>query len=143
MEIESSLSESITHRAEIIAIEPGKNVTLRILGSKECGGCPAAALCGTSGSTNEIVIPTQSTASYHIGQQVKIEGSEQLHRRAIRIATVYPTIAIIAVMTLVYLCTGNQAAAALAALATMLAFFIILWACRNKLAREFTFRIMT
>lgn len=144
MEIESSLSESIRHRAVVTAVESGRGVSVRILDKDACDGCAAASLCHSAspdGST-EIFIETHDASRYHKGDTVEIEGTERLHRKAIRLVTVYPTLTVIAVMTGVYLLTANQLAAALSALAVMLLFFILLWIARGRLSREFAFRII-
>lgn len=145
MEIQTSLSESIRHKAEIIHTLPAKGIKVKIIQDGGCSGCAAAKICGAAqgDSSPEIFIPISNTEPFRKGMIVEVEGSEQLHRKAIRLATVYPTIAIIAVMTAVYLITGNQLVAALSALTTMLMFFILLWISRNKLRREFAFKIVS
>jgi hypothetical protein len=70
-----------------------------------------------------------------------VEGSERLHRKAIRLVTLYPTLAIIASMVGVFVVTGSETAAAVTGIAVMLIFFIALFLCRNRLAREFVFNI--
>ena len=77
----------------------------------------------------------------NIGDKVEVAGSEQLHRKAIRLLMLYPTMAIIAVMVGVYLLWGNQLMAALAGVGVMFMFFIILYVCRNCINREFVFVI--
>ncbi len=77
----------------------------------------------------------------NIGDKVEVAGSEQLHRKAIRLLMLYPTMAIIAVMVGVYLLWGNQLMAALAGVGVMFMFFIILYVCRNRINREFVFVI--
>lgn len=116
-------------------------IGVRINHPDECGECPAAKICGGGKQKNIFTIKVSDTHQYRIGQTITIQGSEKLHRRAIMLATVLPCIALIAVMAIIYLTTGNQATAALGGLITMVLFFGILYLARNKIAHEFVFEI--
>ena len=71
-----------------------------------------------------------------------MRGTEQMHHKAIMYATVLPCAFLVAVMVAVYLITFNQLAAALSGLGVTILFYVILWACRNKIAHEFVFSIV-
>lgn len=132
---------SVKHRGRVENIDD-KRVWVSISSGGDCGGCPAAKLCHTTGgSTNTIEIDVPNPHQYNIGDTVTVEGSERLHRKAIRLVTLYPTLAIIASMVGVFVVTGSETAAAVTGIAVMLIFFIALFLCRNRLAREFVFNI--
>lgn len=134
----------IDHQAVVVRTDPAhKTVTVRINDSEECGSCPAATLCGANGNSSNLVnIVTPDAASYRKDDIVTVRGTEQMHHKAIMYATVLPCIALVAVMVLVYVLTGNQLSAALWGLGTMIVFFFILYAARNKVAHEFSFTIV-
>lgn len=136
--------DHIDHEAVVLSIDRCHNsVTVRINDGDECGSCPASSLCRANGNpTNDIVIYMRNTDAYKKNDIVTIRGTEQMHRKAITIATVIPSIAMIAVMVIVYLSTANQLAAAIAGLGTMIVFFLLLWGARNKIAHEFSFEIV-
>lgn len=136
--------DHIDHKAIVVSSDPERNlVNVRIDDSGECGTCPAAALCGVNGtSSNTISIYTKKAGKYKKHDIVTVRGTEKMHRKAIMYATVLPSIAMMAVMVAVYVTTLNQLAAALAGIGTMLLFFILLWAARNKVAHEFSFSIV-
>lgn len=133
----------IEHQAVVISTEPARNlVRLRVDDRGDCGSCPAAALCGANGdSANTIEIVSPLASSLRKNDIVTVRGTERMHRKAIMYATVLPCVALVAVMTAVYLICGDQLKAALAGLGTMLLFFIALWAARDRIAHEFTFTI--
>lgn len=136
--------EHVDHDAIVIAVEPSKDtVKVKIDDSDECGDCPAASLCqGAGQSENTISILTPHASSYKKGDIVTIRGTEQMHRKAIMYATVLPCVALVVVMVAVYLLTFNQLAAALSGLGVTIAFYFMLWLCRNRIAHEFCFTII-
>lgn len=118
-------------------------IKVRIDDSDECGDCPAARLCEAGGQASNLVsISSTHPSSYRKGDIVTLQGTEQMHKKAIMYATVLPCIAIIAVMIAVYLLTFNQLAAALSGVAVMVVFFCLLYAFRNKISHEFAFTIV-
>lgn len=136
--------DKIIHQASVVKVSPETDTaTVRIRDAADCEACAAASLCSVSGKRGsmdlDVAIP--SGLHPHVGNRVEIAGTEKLHQKAIRLATVYPTLAILAVMTAIYLLTANQLAAALSGLAVMIIFFSVLWICRHRLAHEFSFSI--
>lgn len=133
--------EAIEHDGLVIRSGSGV-VEVRLTDDGNCGACPAAKLCGVAGKTAQVVrITTSDYADYKPGERVIVDGSETLHRKAIRLATVYPTLAVLAVMVAVYLLTASQMAAALSGVAVVVAACAALYAARHRLAAEFVFTI--
>lgn len=137
-----NLIEYISHTAIVTGIDPQKGIVrVSISDAGECGGCPAAGICSATSSKDAIEISTPQAATFIKGETVEIRGTEQMHRKAIMLATVLPCIILIVIMSLIFIFTGSQAAAALGGLLGMIFFFIILYLCRNHIAHEFQFRI--
>lgn len=136
-------TEYIEHDGTVVSIHPEKGtVKVRIDNGDECGQCPAATLCGANGkSDNLIEVAVSNPSVFSKGEEVKVEGTERMHRRAIMLATVLPSIAILVTMVAVYLLTANQLLAAVCGIAVMIIFFVALYLARNKIAHEFTFTI--
>ena len=131
----------IDHQGRVTAVNTEKGtVTVALLEEAECGGCPAGKLCNNfSPDKNIMEVATADASRYKVGDFVKVRGAERIHRKAIMIATVIPSLALIVVMIGVYLLTGSQLAASLSALGAMILFFAGLFLIRKKLAREFVF----
>jgi sigma-E factor negative regulatory protein RseC len=141
MDRNQRVATPVTHNGEVVKTNQSI-VTVRLTNGTECEGCAAAKLCHVSGSDSGLIdVHTADAATFTTGDRVVLEGAERLHRKAIRLATLYPTIAIIATMVLVYLLTANETLAALSGLSVMILFFIILYLCRNRLDKEFIFTI--
>ena len=135
--------EYIEHDATVESVDASVNlVTVVINDQEECGSCPAATLCSGGKGDNKVTVRTPHASSYAKGEEVIIRGTEQMHHRAVMLATVIPCIALVAVMTAIYLLTFNQLAAALGGLAATMFFFVMLYLFRNRLAHEFTFQIL-
>lgn len=133
----------IEHKAKVTAFsEKEGTVTVAVEHGDECGGCPAARLCGIADAGKDLLtIKDPRPGRFQIGERVRIRGRESLHRRAIMVCTVIPCVLLIAVMTAVYVATMSQGRAALWGIGTMILFFLMLYMGRNKIAHEFTFTI--
>lgn len=136
--------EYIDHDGRITAVNPGRStVTVALLEEEECGACPAGKICHNFAPDKNLVeVHVSDTSAYSLGETVTVRGSERLHRKAIMIVTVIPSLALIAVMIGIYLLTGSQLAACLSGLGAMLVFFYGLYLMRHKLAHEFVFQIV-
>lgn len=135
--------EYIEHDAVITEIDSVKQcITVRLTDTAECGGCPAAALCVGAKDTQKITIPVRNTADFRKGEVVVVRGTEQMHRKAIMLATFLPCVCLIAIMVIVFILTADQLLAALCGLGSMVLFFLLLYLCRNRIAHEFNFTVM-
>ena len=131
----------IDHQGRVTAVNPEKStVTVTLLEEAECGECPAGKLCNNfSPDRNVMEIPVRNPEIFKVGEFVTVKAAERIHRKAIMIVTVIPSIALIVVMIGVFLLTGSQLAASLSALGAMILFFGGLFMIRKKLAHEFVF----
>ncbi len=134
-----TLIDAIIHRGTVSSMTDSQ-AQVQLADNVSCGGCPAAKVCG--GVDRKIItVLVPDGMKLHPGDRVEVSGTQRMHHKAIRLATLYPTIALIAVMVGVYLLTGEQGVAALAGVGTMALFFAILWMSRRRLATEFTFTL--
>lgn len=136
--------EYVDHDGKIVSVNPGKGtVTVSLIEEADCGECPASKLCNNFAPDKNVVeVPVSDTADFRVGEIVGVRGSERLHRKAILLVTVIPSLALIAVMIGIYLLTGSQLAACLSAIGAMIVFFFGLYLIRHKLAHEFVFEIV-
>ena len=135
--------ERITHNGTVVAtnLKTG-HVMVRIDEQAECSGCAAAKLCNKISDNNHTLkIYTKDIAKYKVGDKVTASGTEQMHRKAIMLATVFPCIILIATMTSIYLLTSNEALAVIVGICSTIIFFILLYLFRNKISHEFIFTL--
>lgn len=140
----NNLQDYIEHTGVISDVSLTDSIVVVSLSSSpECEGCAAYRLCGNANSQkNRFTVRIQNAKDYKVGEKVILRGSERLHKKAVMIATVVPTVTLVAVMFVVYAITRDQGIAALCGLGSMVFFFVSLWLSRNKLAHEFTFEII-
>lgn len=136
--------EYIDHQGRITAVDKNKGtVTVAFEEEADCGGCPAGKLCSNFlPDKNVLEVAVAHPDDYKKGDFVTVRGTEKLHRKAIVLITVIPSLALIAVMIGIYLLTGSQVAACLSALGAMIVFFVGLYMIRHKLAHEFSFEVI-
>lgn len=136
--------EYIDHNGRITAIDTERRtVRVTLLEEAECGECPAGKLCTNfTPDKNVVEVGVDNPSDYKVGEFVTVRGSERMHHKAIMIATVLPTIALIVIMVGIYLLTDSQLAACLSAIGAMIIFFGGLYLMRNRLAHEFVFEIL-
>lgn len=135
--------EYIEHEGRVTAVDPAKGtVKVSLRENADCGECPASKLCGNfSPDKNILTVAAENWKDFQAGDFVRVRGTERLHRKAIMLATVIPTAALLVVMIGIYLLTASQLAACLSGLGAMIFFFAGLYLMRDKLAHEFQFEI--
>lgn len=140
---ETEYIDYIFHPAVVKAVDKErKKVTVVVNDEGECGSCPAATLCKAGGKADRTIdIAVADASAYHPGEHVKIIGTEKMHRKAIILSMVIPCIVLLAVMTVIYILTDSQAAAALGALGSTIFFFCLLYLFRDRVRHEFVFTI--
>lgn len=143
MNLQNDTTDCIEHYATIVHTDTEKRVvTVSIKDNNECDSCPAAKLCNHGIKRTDLLqIECNEAMLFKPGEQVVVEGSERLHRKAIRLAVVFPCIILVVTMVSVYLLTMSETIAALVSLALTISFFIALYVNRNRIAHEFVFRI--
>lgn len=136
--------EYIDHKAVVKSVDmKNRSLILELSAAVECEGCVASKLCNPAGKQkNEFCVEVDRPSDFKVGEHVILRGTEQLHRKAMVVATVVPSIALVAVMVLIYILTANQAAAALGGIGSMIFFFVMLYLFRNRIAHEFAFTVI-
>lgn len=130
----------IEHRGVVERIV-SHGVIVSIVQETACAACAAAQLCHSSEKKEKLVeIPCDAPNRYSVGQDVTIVGEIGLGLRATLWAYVIPLVLLMVVL-MVSASFLNAGIAALLALASLIPYYIILYAFRNKMQRRFSFRI--
>ena len=139
--MKSVKAEQIIHLGRVLSVDSSVgSIEILLEDGGDCGSCPAAKLCN-HGSKSENKVVVMSDDTFEVGEKVRVVGTEMMHRKAIVLVLVCPCLLLIATMVMVYLLTLDESVAALSGLGLMLVFFIVLYLCRNRIAREFVFRV--
>jgi sigma-E factor negative regulatory protein RseC len=136
------MADVIKHDGVVDSIE-GNCIHVRIVQASACAACGAKSLCSAAESKEKIVdVYGADITAYQVGQRVMVEGAAAMGMKAVRLAFLFPLVLLVAAVALVmWLADGNEALAALAALLVLTIYFLLLFANKKKLAREFTFTI--
>lgn len=86
-------------------------------------------------------VACDDASSYKVGQEVIVVGDIGLGMRATLWAYAVPLVLLMAVLITVGSQTGSEGIAALAALLSLLLYYMVLYMFRDKLQRRFTFKI--
>jgi sigma-E factor negative regulatory protein RseC len=136
------MADVIKHDGVVDSIE-GNCIHVRIVQASACAACGAKSLCSAAESKEKIVdVYGVDITAYQVGQRVMVEGAAAMGMKAVRLAFLFPLVLLVAAVAMVmWLADGNEALAALAALLVLTIYFLLLFANKKKLAREFTFTI--
>ena len=136
------MADVIKHEGRVDSID-GDCIHVRIVQASACAACGAKSLCSAAESKEKIVdVYGADTTAYKVGQRVMVEGAASMGMKAVRLAFLFPLLLLVVAVALVmWLADGNEALAALAALLVLTVYFLLLFANKKKLAREFTFTI--
>ncbi|MBQ5627927.1 MAG: SoxR reducing system RseC family protein [Bacteroidaceae bacterium] len=136
------MADVIKHDGVVDSIEENC-IHVRIVQASACAACGAKSLCSAAESKEKIVdVYGADITAYQVGQRVMVEGAAAMGMKAVRLAFLFPLVLLVAAVALVmWLADGNEALAALAALLVLTIYFLLLFANKKKLAREFTFTI--
>lgn len=136
------MAEVIKHDGIVDSIE-GDCIHVRIVQASACAACGAKSLCSAAESKEKIVdVYGTNAEAYQIGQRVMVEGAATMGMKAVRLAFLFPLLLLVASVAIgMWLTGGNEAVSALSALLTLTAYFLVLFACKKRLMRKFTFTI--
>ena len=135
------MSNKISHLGVVDSIE-GNCVKVRIIQTSACAACKVASHCNASESKVKIVdVFGCDTAEYKAGQEVVVSASREVANRAILLGFGLPLLLLIGVLLMVLRWTGDEGMAALASLAALLPYYIVLWLLRDSIGQRVSFQI--
>ncbi len=135
------MSDSITHSGIIDHIE-GNTVFVRIIRQSACADCHAKSMCAASESQEKVIEVTDTTGTFHAGDEVTISGRTSLGLQAVVLAFLLPLAIVIAgIACSIHLFHLNETVGGLAGLSLMVPYYTIIYSVRNKLKRHFIFTL--
>lgn len=139
------MEDIIRHTGTVESIE-GSHIRVRIVQTSACASCAAHQYCNSSESKEKIVDVTdrQAAATCRVGQQVEVVGSTSMGMKAVFLAFGAPFLVLVAVLyAAIRLTGGDEVVSALASLASLATYYLILYMYREKLRKKFTFKLKT
>ncbi len=134
--------DEIRHSGLVESIDE-KGLHIRIDQYSACGDCQAKNFCSSSGKKEKIIDILTYQGHYKVGDKVEILGSAAMGYKAVLWAYVVPLCltVLILVLSLTLLFPGKEALAALLALLSPLAYYLVLYRFRSGLKQEFRFKV--
>lgn len=132
--------ERIEHEG-IVANINGHHIQVKIVNMSACSECHAKGACSAADMQDKIIDIQQDIADIKPGDKVVITGEKRTGKQAVLLAYVYPLIVVMAVLTIVFTQTGNELTAGLAALASLIPYYLIIALFKEKLKNTFSFQI--
>ena len=136
------MSDIIQHVGTVESIA-GNHVRVRIVQTSACATCAAHKYCNSSESKEKMIdVYTKDAVHYQVGQTVKVLGTTSMGMRAVLWAFGVPFVVLVAVLYATWMVTGgDEPLSALAALASLAVYYLVLYFCRGKMAKRFVFTI--
>ena len=131
----------VSHKGKVIKMTP-QLTTVAFLQHGACSGCHAAAYCGMGDLAEKVVeVPTDPYAAYGVGDEVEVLLKATMGLKAVWMAYFLPLLVLLGtVLGLIGLGVG-EVPAALAALAAVGVYYLLLYLLRGKLRNEYFFVI--
>ncbi|MDR2131450.1 MAG: SoxR reducing system RseC family protein [Odoribacteraceae bacterium] len=133
------MASSIEHEGVVTRVE-GERVTVTIESPTACEGCHARRACGQSGGKTREIVVRHPGGNINAGERVTVRVSGRHAARSVFLAYIVPSVIAIAVVALLSPRAGEVTTAAVA-LAAIAGYLLLLFACRDALAREITFTL--
>lgn len=132
----------IKHRGIVENIN-GSHIQVRILQTSACSACSVKGHCHASESKEKLIDVFDSKASsYRKGEEVMLCGATSMGMQAVFWAFGVPfLVLLITLFVAMRLTDGDELQSALIALLALLPYYLIIYICRSKLSKKFSFTI--
>jgi len=135
------MANKISHSGIIDSIE-GDRVKVRIVQTAACAACKVASHCNAAESKVKIVeVFCCDTARYKMGQEVVVSTSKEVANKALILGFGLPFLLLVGMLIIVLRISGSEGMAALAALGSLVPYYMILWLLKEKIRQQVSFRI--
>lgn len=136
------MSDIIQHLGTVESIE-GTHIRVKIVQTSACATCAAHQFCNSSESKEKMIdIYTRDASDYSVGQEVNVYGTTSMGMRAVLWAFGVPFVVLVGVLYGAILLTdGDEPLSALVSMVALALYYLILYICRGKMQKKFTFTI--
>lgn len=137
------MADTIKHSGTVEAVADGL-VRVRILQTSACGACAMHGSCPSAEAREKLVeVRGSGLPRVAVGQRVTVTASPQTARLALTVAFGIPLVLLLAVLAAALALTGDELAAALAALAALIPYYTGVWLLRGRMGQGVAFHIET
>lgn len=141
IKIQTMNEETISHEGIVTQITDDE-IQVKIIAQSACAGCHAKSACTMSEQSEKyLTLPRPEGQEIHLFQKVNIVMSIGQGNKAAVLAYLIPILLLMAVL---FLCLGiglGEGLSALLSIVALVPYYIMLYLRRNKLKRQFEYRI--
>lgn len=138
----AKMTDIIKHRGIVENID-GSHIQVRIIQTSACSACSAKGHCNASESKEKLIdVYDTKASSYQKGEEVMLYGTTSMGMQAVLLAFGVPfLVLLITLFVAIRLTDGNELKSALIALLALIPYYLIIYVCRNKLSKKFSFTL--
>lgn len=138
----AKMADIIKHRGIVENIN-GSHIQVRIVQTSACSACSVKGHCNASESKEKLIdVFDAKASSYRNGQEVMLYGTTSMGMQAVFWAFGVPfLVLLITLFVAMRLTDGDELESALIALSALVPYYLIIYMCRNKLSRKFSFTV--
>ena len=135
------MADIIKHRGIVEKVD-GSHIVVRIVQTSACSSCSAKGLCNASESKEKQIDVYEANPSYQIGEEVMVCGTTSMGMRAVLLAFGVPLLILVLALGVSMKLTGEDALLSSGiALVSVVPYYIVIYFCKDKLNRTFSFTI--
>ena len=135
------MTNTVEHQGVVENVN-GYHLQVRIVQTSACAACGARGHCSSADTKEKLVDVTDvHAASYHPGDRVKVVAALSMGAKAVTYAFIIPFLILVLSLFLFTSWIGQELTGALCALAMLVPYYFILWLCRSRMAKKFSFSI--
>lgn len=135
------MAQIATHDGVVVGVAPQKvKVEMHVVSA--CASCKAHASCTFVDKAEKIVdVDTPEWKDYTVGDSVIVSVQEGLGLMAVLLAYIVPALLLIAVLAVTSIMSQSELLAATLPILIVVAYYLVLYAFRDRLQRKFSFGI--
>ena len=129
------------HTGKVVSMTP-LTTTVQIVSHAACSECHAAGVCGLSEYTEKAIeVPTSPSATYGVGDEVKVVLKATMGLKAVWLAYFLPLVVLLGVALGLIALGVSEVVAGFAGLGAVALYYGVLWLLRDRLRNEYVFTI--
>ena len=143
------MSNKISHSGVIQSIKDGC-IKVQIVQTSACAACKVASSCrsasplGSSKNASEskvkiVDVLRNDTKGFEVGQQVVVWASKDVANQALLLGFGVPFLLLVCVLMIALKLTDSEGVSALAAIASLVPYYVALWLMRDRIQQRISF----
>ena len=135
------MADLIKHQGIVEEVK-GQHVIVRIVQTSACSTCSAKGLCNASESKEKLIDVYLVEDTYQVGEKVTVCGTTSMGMKAVFLAFGVPVLLLLlALFATMRITDGDALISALVALGVVVPYYILIYICRARLNKVFSFTI--